>query len=316
MKHLLSADDLTADEIIALLGMADHMAEVNSRPVPKVPALRGKTVVSVFFEDSTRTRLSFETAAKRLSADTMTFSASTSSLNKGESLRDTIETLSAMRVDAFVVRHKSSGVPLQITEWTDACVINAGDGWHQHPTQALTDAYTMTREFGTPQTLKGKTVAIVGDILHSRVARSNISILTKLGAKVVLVGPSTLIPASATEWPVNISHSLDDVIADVDVLYMLRMQQERMETAFVPSLGEYTTRFGLTSNRASRLAEHALVMHPGPMNRGIDMVVDPADVPGSRILKQVTNGIPVRMAVLFTLLGAGNASQLTQGTDL
>lgn len=316
MKHLLSADDLTADEIIALLGMADHMAEVNSRPVPKVPALRGKTVVSVFFEDSTRTRLSFETAAKRLSADTMTFSASTSSLNKGESLRDTIETLSAMRVDAFVVRHKSSGVPLQITEWTDACVINAGDGWHQHPTQALTDAYTMTREFGTPQTLKGKTVAIVGDILHSRVARSNISILTKLGAKVVLVGPSPLIPASATEWPVNISHSLDDVIADVDVLYMLRMQQERMETAFVPSLGEYTTRFGLTSNRASRLAEHALVMHPGPMNRGIDMVVDPADVPGSRILKQVTNGIPVRMAVLFTLLGAGNASQLTQGTDL
>jgi len=316
MKHLLSADDLTTDEIIALLGMADHMAEVNARHVPKVPALRGKTVASVFFEDSTRTRLSFETAAKRLSADTTTFSASTSSLNKGESLRDTIETLSAMRVDAFVVRHKSSGVPLQITEWTDASVINAGDGWHQHPTQALIDAYTMTREFGTPQTLKGKTVAIVGDILHSRVARSNISILTKLGAKVVLVGPSTLIPASATEWPVNISHSLDDVIADVDVLYMLRMQQERMETAFVPSLGEYTTRFGLTARRASRLAEHALVMHPGPMNRGIDMVVDPADVPGSRILQQVTNGIPVRMAVLFTLLGAGNASQLTQGTEL
>jgi len=316
MKHLLSADDITADEIIALLGMADHMAEVNARPVPKVPALRGKTVVSVFFEDSTRTRLSFETAAKRLSADTMTFSASTSSLNKGESLRDTIETLSAMRVDAFVVRHKSSGVPLQITEWTDACVINAGDGWHQHPTQALTDAYTMTREFGTPQTLKGKTVAIVGDILHSRVARSNVSVLTKLGAKVVLVGPNTLIPLHATEWPVEISHSLDDVIADVDVLYMLRMQQERMETAFVPSLGEYTSRFGLTAHRASRLAEHALVMHPGPMNRGIDMVVDPAEIPGNRILQQVTNGIPVRMAVLFTLLGAGNASQLTQGTDL
>ncbi|MSO31400.1 MAG: aspartate carbamoyltransferase catalytic subunit [Ilumatobacteraceae bacterium] len=316
MKHLLSADDLTTDEIIDLLDMADHMAEVNARPVPKVPALRGKTVVSVFFEDSTRTRLSFETAAKRLSADTMTFSASTSSLNKGESLRDTIETLSAMRVDAFVVRHKSSGVPQQITEWTDACVINAGDGWHQHPTQALTDAYTMTREFGTPQTLMGRTVAIVGDILHSRVARSNISVLTKLGAKVVLVGPSTLIPASATEWPVNISHSLDDVIADVDVLYMLRMQRERMETAFVPSLGEYTTRFGLTASRASRLAEHALVMHPGPMNRGIDMVVDPADVSGSRILQQVTNGIPVRMAVLFTLLGAGNANQLSQGTDL
>ena len=316
MKHLLSADDITADEIVALLGMADHMAEVNARPVPKVPALRGKTVVSVFFEDSTRTRLSFETAAKRLSADTMTFSASTSSLNKGESLRDTIETLSAMRVDAFVVRHKSSGVPLQITEWTDACVINAGDGWHQHPTQALTDAYTMTREFGTPQTLKGKTVAIVGDILHSRVARSNVSVLTKLGAKVVLVGPNTLIPLHATEWPVEISQSLDDVIADVDVLYMLRMQQERMETAFVPSLGEYTSRFGLTARRASRLAEHALVMHPGPMNRGIDMVVDPADIPGNRILQQVTNGIPVRMAVLFTLLGAGNASQLTQGTDL
>ncbi len=246
----------------------------------------------------------------------MTFSASTSSLNKGESLRDTIETLSAMRVDAFVVRHKSSGVPLQITEWTDACVINAGDGWHQHPTQALTDAYTMTREFGTPQTLKGKTVAIVGDILHSRVARSNVSVLTKLGAKVVLVGPNTLIPLHAAGWPVEISHSLDDVIADVDVLYMLRMQQERMETAFVPSLGEYTSRFGLTAHRASRLAEHALVMHPGPMNRGLDMVVDPAEIPGNRILQQVTNGIPVRMAVLFTLLGAGNASQLTQGTDL
>ncbi|MSO59274.1 MAG: aspartate carbamoyltransferase catalytic subunit [Ilumatobacteraceae bacterium] len=316
MKHLLSAQDLTQNDIIALLDMADHMAEINTRPVPKVPALRGKTVVSVFFEDSTRTRLSFETAAKRLSADTMTFSASTSSLNKGESLRDTIETLSAMRVDAFVVRHKSSGVPLQITEWTDASVINAGDGWHQHPTQALTDAFTITRSFGTPHTLEGRTIAIVGDVLHSRVARSNIAVLTKLGAKVVLVGPSTLIPIQAQQWPVEILHSLDEVVAEVDVVYMLRMQRERMETAFVPSLGEYTARFGLTPDRVSRMLAHALVMHPGPMNRGIDMVVDPAQVSGSRILQQVTNGIPVRMAVLFTLLGSGGSTALATGADL
>ncbi len=314
MKHLLSAQDLTHDDIIALLDMADHMAEINSRPVPKVPALRGKTVVSVFFEDSTRTRLSFETAAKRLSADTMTFSASTSSLNKGESLRDTIETLSAMRVDAFVVRHKSSGVPLQITQWTDASVINAGDGWHQHPTQALTDAFTITRSFETPHTLAGRTIAIVGDILHSRVARSNIAVLTKLGAKVVLVGPNTLIPVHAQQWPVEIVYSLDEIIAEVDVVYMLRMQRERMETAFVPSLGEYTTRFGLTIERVSRMLEHALIMHPGPMNRGIDMVVDPAQLAQSRVLQQVTNGVPVRMAVLFTLLGGGS-SQLSTGEE-
>ena len=286
-----------------LLDLADHMAEVNRRPNPKVPALRGKTVCNVFFEDSTRTRLSFETAAKRLSADIMNFAVSSSSVNKGESLRDTIETIGAMGVDAFVIRHKSSGVPWQIGQWTNASVINAGDGWHAHPTQALLDCYTIRTALNRRDSFDGLKIAIVGDVKHSRVARSDIRAFTLLGADVTLVAPRTLLPPTVA---VPTTTDLDDVIGDVDVLYLLRMQQERMTESLVPSLREYTSRFGLTPARAARLAEHALIMHPGPMNRGVEMAVDPSELPGSVITQQVTNGIAVRMAVLFELLGSGS----------
>lgn len=315
MNHLLSTHDLSIDEIVQLLELADHMAEINSRAVPKVPALRGKTIASVFFEDSTRTRLSFETAAKRLSAEVMTFSASTSSVNKGESLRDTIETLTAMGVHAFVVRHKSSGVPKQITQWTNAAVVNAGDGWHQHPTQAMLDAYTITRNFGDKESMAGRTIAIVGDIKHSRVARSNVDVFTRMGAKVVLVAPDALLPSSIEGWNVSIASSIDEVVGHVDVLYMLRMQRERMDESLVISLKEYTELYALTEERAARLAPHALLMHPGPINRGVEMQVDPSEVPGSRILQQVANGISVRMAVLFSLLGGEISPAATLGGD-
>jgi aspartate carbamoyltransferase catalytic subunit len=312
---LLSTHDLSIDEIVQLLELADHMAEINSRAVPKVPALRGKTIASVFFEDSTRTRLSFETAAKRLSAEVMTFSASTSSVNKGESLRDTIETLTAMGVHAFVVRHKSSGVPKQITQWTNAAVVNAGDGWHQHPTQAMLDAYTITRNFGDKESMAGRTIAIVGDIKHSRVARSNVDVFTRMGANVVLVAPDALLPSSIEGWNVSTASSIDEVVGHVDVLYMLRMQRERMDESLVISLKEYTDLYALTEERAARLAPHALLMHPGPINRGVEMQVDPSEVPGSRILQQVANGISVRMAVLFSLLGGEISPAATLGGD-
>jgi aspartate carbamoyltransferase catalytic subunit len=295
--------------------MADHMAEINSRAVPKVPALRGRTIASVFFEDSTRTRLSFETAASRLSAEVMTFTASSSSVNKGESLRDTIETLSAMGVDAFVIRHKSSGAPQQITKWTDAAVINAGDGWHQHPTQALLDAYTITRNFNELNSMRGRTVAIVGDIKHSRVARSDIDVFARLGAKVVLVAPTAFLPSSLDGWGVTTADSLDDVIGVVDVVYMLRIQRERMDAAQMPSLREYSALFALTPERAARMQSHALLLHPGPINRGVEMIVDPSLVPGSRILQQVTNGISIRMAVLFSLLGGDATTTLQNGVE-
>ena len=315
MKHLLSTRDLGTEEIVSILAMADHMAEINSRAVPKVPALRGRTIASVFFEDSTRTRLSFETAASRLSAEVMTFTASSSSVNKGESLRDTIETLSAMGVDAFVIRHKSSGAPQQITKWTDAAVINAGDGWHQHPTQALLDAYTITRNFNELNSMQGRTVAIVGDIKHSRVARSDIDVFTRLGAKVVLVAPTAFLPSSLDGWGVTTADSLDDVIGVVDVVYMLRIQRERMDAEQMPSLREYSSLFALTPERAARMQSHALLLHPGPINRGVEMIVDPSLVPGSRILQQVTNGISVRMAVLFSLLGGDATATLSNGAD-
>jgi aspartate carbamoyltransferase catalytic subunit len=315
MKHLLSTRDLSTEDIVSILAMADHMAEINSRAVPKVPALRGRTVASVFFEDSTRTRLSFETAATRLSAEVMTFTASSSSVNKGESLRDTIETLSAMGVDAFVIRHKSSGAPQQITKWTDAAVINAGDGWHQHPTQALLDAYTITRNFNELNSMQGRTVAIVGDIKHSRVARSDIDVFTRLGAKVVLVAPAAFLPSSLDGWGVSAAESLDEVIGVVDVVYMLRIQRERMDAAQMPSLREYSSLFALTPERAARMQSHALLLHPGPINRGVEMIVDPSLVPGSRILQQVTNGISVRMAVLFSLLGGDATTTLSNGAD-
>jgi aspartate carbamoyltransferase catalytic subunit len=299
---VLSIDELGLDRVLRILDLTDHMAEVNRRPNPKVPALRGKTVCNVFFEDSTRTRLSFETAARRLSADVMTFAVAQSSLNKGESLRDTIETIAAMGVDAFIVRHGSSGAPWQIGRWTNAAVINAGDGWHAHPTQALLDAYTVRTALHRDGGFEGLRVAVVGDIKHSRVARSTSAIFGLLGAEVTLVAPRTLLPP-LVELPV--ADSLDDVVDDIDVLYLLRMQRERMNEALVPNLQEYTARFGLTAARAARLGQHVLVMHPGPMNRGVEIAVDPSELPGAVITQQVTNGIAVRMAVLFDALGSG-----------
>lgn len=306
-RHLRSIEELGVDGIVRLLDIARHMEAVNARPVPKVPALVGRTVVSLFFEDSTRTRISFETAARRLSADAVNFSVSTSSLNKGESLRDTIETVSAMGVSAFVVRHRTSGVPWQISEWTDAAVVNAGDGWHQHPTQALLDCYTILDRRGlspAPDCLAGTRVAIVGDSRHSRVARSGVEVFSALGADVVLVGPRTLLPPDATAWSVATSESLDDVLPEVDVVYMLRMQRERMNEALVPHLGEYSRRFGLDETRWKSTRPDAILMHPGPMNRGVEMLMDPSSTPRSAILDQVRHGISVRMAVLFDLLAS------------
>ena len=302
MKHFRSIAEVGPDGLQRLLDLSDHMAEVNRRPNPRVPALRGKTVCNVFFEDSTRTRLSFETAAKRLSADTMNFAVSSSSVNKGESLRDTVETIAAMGVDAFVIRHKSSGVPWQVSQWSRASVINAGDGWHAHPTQALLDCYTIRTALNRQGGFDGLRIAIVGDIKHSRVARSDITAFTMLGADVTLVAPRTLLPPTID---VPATTDLDEIIGELDVIYLLRMQRERMTEALVPSLREYTTRFGLTPERARRLSEHALIMHPGPMNRGVEMAVDSSELPGSVITQQVTNGIAVRMAVLFELLGSG-----------
>jgi len=287
--------------MLAILERAKQMAEINSRPVPKVPALRGKTVVSLFLEDSTRTRLSFETAAKRLSAETMNFSVSTSSVNKGESLRDTIETISDMGVDAFVVRHKSSGIPWQIEQWTDASIINAGDGAHQHPTQALVDCFTVSQAFGVAS-FDGLTISIVGDIRHSRVARSNVEAFALLGARVILVAPSTLLPYDIGHWPVTVSTDLDEVLGSTDILYMLRLQSERMDQGLIPHLSEYGKRFGLTDSRVKCLPSNSRIMHPGPMNRGVEMQVDPSQLSQSLIHRQVANGVSVRMAVLFTAL--------------
>ena len=307
MKHLRSISEIGPEAVTRLLDLTDHMVEVNQRPNPKVPALRGRTICNLFFEDSTRTRLSFETAAKRLSADVMTFTVGSSSVNKGESLRDTIETVAAMGVDAFVIRHKSSGVPWQVSRWTTASIINGGDGWHAHPTQALLDAYTVRSAFGRTGGLDGLRIAIVGDVRHSRVARSNIEVFTALGADVVLVAPPTLLPPTPLAASTD---DLDEVIGKVDVLYLLRMQTERINDAVVPNLREYSSRFGLTPERAKRLGDQALVMHPGPMNRGVEILVDPAEIPGAMITKQVTNGVAVRMAVLFELLAATDAKDL------
>jgi aspartate carbamoyltransferase catalytic subunit len=302
MKHLLSIDDLGAEGISEVMRVTDSFVEVSERAIPRVPALRGKTVVSLFYEDSTRTRLSFETAAKRLSADVMSFSVASSSVNKGESLRDTVETIEAMGVDAIVVRHASSGVPWQVASWVGASVVNAGDGWHEHPTQALLDCYTIRQRLGS---LEGRRVAIVGDIKHSRVARSDIAAFTLLGAEVTLVAPPTLLPPSLEGWPVTVSHDIDGVLPKCDVVYLLRMQQERMTEALLPSLREYTATFGLTRARAALLGDDAVIMHPGPMNRGVEIAADVASLPSSVITRQVANGVAVRMAVLFLLLGSG-----------
>ncbi len=303
MKHLLSIDDLGgADGIEEVMRVTDSFVEVSQRHIPKVPTLRGKTVASLFYEDSTRTRLSFETAARRLSADTMSFSVSASSVNKGESLRDTALTIEAMGVDAIVVRHSSSGAPHRVAGWVDASVVNAGDGWHEHPTQALLDSYTILRRLGS---LAGRHVAIVGDIKHSRVARSDVLAFDALGADVTLVAPPTLLPPSLDGGPVSVSHDLDDVLPKVDIVYLLRMQRERMQESLLPSLREYSARYGLTRRRVDLLSDDAIVMHPGPMNRGVEIAADVADLDRSVIVNQVSNGVAVRMAVLFLLLGSG-----------
>ncbi len=302
MKHLLTVGDLGPEGIEEVLRVTDSFVEVSSRAIPKVPALRGKTVVSLFYESSTRTRLSFETAARRLSADIMNFTAPTSAIAKGESLRDTVETIQAMGIDAVVVRHGSAGVPQRIASWIDASVVNAGDGWHEHPTQALLDCYTIRQRRGS---LEGLRIAVVGDVKHSRVARSDVAAFALLGADVTLVAPPTLLPPSLEGWPVTVSHDLDAVLPKVDVVYVLRLQNERMTEALLPSLREYTASYGLTRRRADLLADDALVMHPGPMNRGVEIAADVAALANSVITTQVANGVAVRMAVLYLLLGSG-----------
>lgn len=318
MRHLLSVGDLGPAGLDEVMRVSDTFVEVGARTIPVVPTLRGRTVVSLFYEDSTRTRLSFETAAKRLSADILNFSISTSSVGKGESLRDTVLTIDAMGVDAVVVRHHSAGVPHQVARWLDAAghdvsVINAGDGWHEHPTQALLDCYTIRQELARRSSsglaadgpfLSGRRVLIVGDVKHSRVARSNVAAFDLLGAEITLVAPPTLLPPAVETWPVNVSHDLDVVLPKADIVYLLRMQSERQHEALVPSLREYTAGFGLTQRRADVLAEGALVMHPGPMNRGVEIAAEVAELPSAVITRQVRNGVAVRMAVLFLLLAA------------
>ena len=301
-EHLLSMHDVSADDVTRILDTAESFREVGTRVIKKVPALRGRTVVNFFLENSTRTRISFELAAKRLSADVINFSAGGSSVSKGESLKDTALTLQAMGADAIVIRHSSSGSPWQLTRWVDAHVLNAGDGTHEHPTQALLDLYTMRERLGR---LDGLRVAIVGDVLHSRVARSLSFGLVKMGAEVTLVGPPTLIPPDAPAWGVGVSYAIDDVVPKLDVCYMLRVQKERQRLEYFPSVREYARLFGLTRERAGMLPEGALVMHPGPMNRGVEIDSDVADLPSSVIEEQVTNGIAIRMALLYLLLGGG-----------
>jgi len=303
MRHLLSIDDLGRDGIEEVCTLATSFLEVTSREIPKVPALRGKTVATVFYEDSTRTRLSFETAAKRLSADTMSFSASASSVRKGESLRDTVQTIEAMGVDAMVIRHGAAGAPQRVAGWIDAAVVNAGDGRHEHPTQALLDVFTLRKHRGSA--LDGARVAIVGDIRRSRVARSTAKALAALGAAVTLVGPPTMLPESLACWPGDASSDLDDVLATADVVYLLRIQHERADGTRFPSLREYTTRYGLTVERAARLGPDVLIMHPGPMNRGVEIAPEVAEGPASVITEQVANGVAIRMAVLYSILGSG-----------
>ena len=325
-RHLLSAADLDHEGAVEVLDLAEQMAATQLREIKKLPTLRGRTVVNLFYEDSTRTRISFEAAAKRLSADVINFSAKGSSVSKGESLKDTALTLQAMGADAVVIRHPASGAPHRLAHagWTRGAVINAGDGTHEHPTQALLDAFTLRRHLvggtrdGPPRSptqggaasqggdLAGITVAIVGDVLHSRVARSNVLLLTTLGARVVLVAPPTLLPVGLATWPATVSYELDDVLrgcaGDLDAVMMLRVQAERMNAAFFPSAREYSRRYGLDARRLALLPDHAIVMHPGPMNRGLEISADAADSARSTIVEQVANGVSVRMAVLYLLL--------------
>lgn len=306
MKHLLSISDLSREEAILILDTATELARISDGPMKKLPTLRGRTIVNLFAEDSTRTRISFEAAAKRLSADVINFSAKGSSLSKGESLKDTALTLQAMGADAVVIRHPASGAPARLADnqWMNGAVVNAGDGTHEHPSQALLDAFTIRKHLAKGAAdLSGLSVAIVGDILHSRVARSNVLLLTKLGAHVTLVAPPTLLPFGAENWPVTISYDLDPILSQVDAIMMLRIQQERMQEIFFPSAREYSRYFGLNRDRLNSLKSETIVMHPGPMNRGLEITADAADSARSVITEQVTNGVSVRMAILYLLLG-------------
>jgi aspartate carbamoyltransferase catalytic subunit len=323
-RHLISAADLSRQDALRVLDTADELARVSDRPIKKLPTLRGRTVVNLFFEDSTRTRISFEAAAKRLSADVINFSAKGSSVAKGESLKDTALTLEAMGADAVVVRHSASGAPQRLAGWVRGSVINAGDGAHEHPTQALLDAFTIRRRFGrgagagsrpgpgsgsgVGEALDGLRVTIVGDVLHSRVARSNVWLLHTLGAEVALVAPPTLLPVAIDDWPCSVSYDLDAALPKSDVVMMLRIQQERMNAAYFPSVREYSRRYGLDMARVRQLPDEAIVMHPGPMNRGVEIAAEVADSPRSTIVEQVANGVSVRMAVLYLLLGGSEVA--------
>jgi aspartate carbamoyltransferase catalytic subunit len=307
-RHLISTADLSREDAVAILDTAEEFARLAERPIPKLPTLRGRTVVNLFYEDSTRTRISFEAAAKRLSADVINFSAKGSSVAKGESLKDTALTLQAMGADAVVIRHSSSGAPHRLAGWVRGSVVNAGDGTHEHPTQALLDAFTMRRRLGR---LDGLRVTIVGDILHSRVARSNVWLLRTLGAQVTLVAPPTLLPVAVGTWPCSVSYDLSGELAASDVVMMLRVQHERMNDAFFPSVREYSRRYGLDADRMALLPEHAIVMHPGPMNRGVEIAADVADSARSTIVEQVTNGVLVRMAVLYLMLSGSREPEDT-----
>ncbi len=308
MRHLLSAGDLSRAEVQSILDVAEQMHQVQSRPVKKLPALRGRTIVNVFFEDSTRTRSSFEIAGKWLSADTINISAKGSSTSKGESLRDTMLTLDAMGVDAFVIRHSSSGAVAQAAGWVRAHVVNAGDGQHEHPTQALLDAYAMRRHFRSlgAEGWQGKRIAIVGDLLHSRVVRSNVLLQRTLGSQVVLVAPPTLLPAGVESWGCEVTSDFDAVVAECDIVMMLRVQRERMAGGFFPTPREYAEGYGLTLERLGRLRDGAAICHPGPMNRGVEISSEAADAVNSLVLEQVSAGVAVRMSVLYHLLGGSD----------
>ncbi len=306
MRHLLSCADLDLTTATGILDLAEEMQQVQSRPVKKLPALRGRTIVNIFFEDSTRTRTSFEIAGKWLSADTINVSAKGSSVSKGESLRDTMLTLDAMGVDCFVIRHSSSGAAAQVASWVRAQVVNAGDGQHEHPTQALLDALTMRQHFRAigAEGFAGKKIAIVGDLLHSRVVRSNVLLQHTLGGEVVLVAPPTLLPTGVENWGCEVTDDLDSVLGEADIVMMLRVQRERMAGGFFPTEREYTERFGLTEDRLSAMKPGAAICHPGPMNRGVEISSAAADATNSLVLDQVAAGVAIRMSVLYHLLGS------------
>jgi aspartate carbamoyltransferase catalytic subunit len=312
-RHLISAADLSRDDALLILDTAEELAQMAERPIRKLPTLRGRTVVNLFYEDSTRTRISFEAAAKRLSADVINFSAKGSSVAKGESLKDTALTLEAMGADAVVIRHQASGAPHRLAGWVRGSVVNAGDGTHEHPTQALLDAFTMRRRLGR---LDGLRVAIVGDVLHSRVARSNVLLLHTLGADVTLVAPPTLLPVAVSAWPCEVSYDLPAVLPKTDVVMMLRVQAERMNASYFPTVREYSRRYGLDAARMALLPDHAIVMHPGPMNRGVEIAAEVADSARSTIVEQVANGVSVRMAVLYLLLGGADLGAPHAGASL